>query len=178
MDYLSKEYFQRYYRDRQLNEQRLFSDSINHQNINDIFDIFLSYNFDDQTVVKGIYEKLSSMGFSVYLDCIVDRYMERSMANSETAWRIRTRLLHCRSLLYAQSENAFNSNWMPWELGVADGHTNGKCMIMPLVENANKYTPQREYTALYPMVKLNKYGVLRVDNNTIVGLSLRDYILY
>lgn len=92
------------------------------------------------------------MGFKVYLDCIVDADMKRNETDKDTAKRLQSRLKNSKSLIYAQSLEAGKSNWMPWELGVVDGHT-GKCMIMPVTKDAKPISPQREYLLFYPYIK-------------------------
>ena len=132
-------------------EQRTYSEKYEGLPIYEQFDIFLSYNISDSNVVKGIYYALSKMGFKVYLDSIVDTDMKRNETDKSTAKRIQERLKNSKSLIYAQSPEAGKSNWMPWELGVVDGHT-GKCMIMPVTKDAKPVSPRREYLLLYPYI--------------------------
>ena len=98
---------------------------------NELFDEFLSYNINDKDVVKGIYYVLKNMGFKVYVDFMVDPQLDRRSVTKETAECIQSRLMHSKSLIYAQSSNAAMSKWMPWELGVVDGNTS-KCFIINL----------------------------------------------
>lgn len=152
MDFYSEEYFLREGRNILLREQREFSDSVKHAPMTAKFDVFLSYNISNIDVVKSIYYFLTKKGLKVYLDCIVDPDMERSETDKQTAERIHKRLMNSNSLLYAQSQEAGKSNWMPWELGVVDGNTH-RCYIMPVTKNAKQVSPQREYLALYPYIK-------------------------
>ena len=129
-------------------------------------------------VVKGIYYTLSKMGLQVYLDCIVDVDLKRNETNKDTAKRLQKRLMSSKSLIYAQSPEAGRSNWMPWELGVVDGHT-GKCMIMPVTKDAQHASPQREYLLLYPYIM--PYGIegqMRVftESYPYSGEDLSSYI--
>ena len=54
----------------------------------------------------------------------------------------------CRALLYATSQNALDSRWMPWELGYFDG-IKGKVVICPVSEAGEGFT-KAEYLQLYP----------------------------
>ena len=143
MKYFSEAYFRNIAYSTPLYEQRTYSDNLQGASLYKQFDIFLSYNISDLNVVKGIYYTLSKMGLQVYLDCIVDVDLKRNETNKDTAKRLQKRLMSSKSLIYAQSPEAGRSNWMPWELGVVDGHT-GKCMIMPVTKDAQHASPQRE----------------------------------
>lgn len=57
-----------------------------------------------------------------------------------------------RILLYAQSPNAAMSRWMPWELGIVDGHTK-KCAILPIFASITDVYNKQEYLKLYPVIK-------------------------
>lgn len=155
MEYFSESYFRNKANSTPLNEQRMY-EKLQGASIDQQFDIFLSYNISDLNVVKGIYYTLSQMGFKVYLDCIVDADMKRNETDKSTAKRLQSRLKNSKSLIYAQSPEAGKSNWMPWELGVVDGHT-GKCMIMPVAKDAKPISPRREYLLLYPYIR--PYGI-------------------
>lgn len=139
------------------------------------FDVFLSYNIADIEVVKSIFYVLSKKGLKVYLDCVVDPDMKRSETDKQTAERIHNRLMNSNSLLYAQSPSAGHSNWMPWELGVVDGHTH-KCFIMPVTKEAQKITPRREYLSIYPYVELSVDGKMIIVRERSVGYVVTDYI--
>lgn len=115
------------------------------------FDIFLSYNFADRSVVLGIYYYLRSKGYSVYVDFIIDPQLDRSIVTKETAQIIHDRLLHSKSLIYADSPNASLSKWMPWELGIVDGRTR-KCAILPVVSFPLQDKRRQEYLSVYPTI--------------------------
>lgn len=160
-----------------LTEQRSFSDAVRHAPETMIFDVFLSYNIDNQDAVKGIFFYLTKKGLKVYLDCIVDPDLNRNDTGKETARRIHNRLKHSKTLLYAQSPSAGKSNWMPWELGVVDGRTNGKCFIMPVTKDASHVTPKREYLWLYPYIRhTGDYG-MRIYTEGTTTFST-DYVSY
>lgn len=117
------------------------------------FDIFLSHSYLDREEVLGLYRELTEMGFSVYVDWIVDPYLDRTNVTKVTAELIRNRMKNSRSLLLAISTNAAMSKWMPWELGFVDGNTN-RCAIVPVSQdNLNLYSFDRvEYLKLYPYI--------------------------
>ena len=118
------------------------------------FDIFLSHSFLDRDEVEGLYLELTRMGFSVYVDWIIDPNLDRTNVTKTSATIIRNRLKSSKTLLIAISVNATISKWMPWELGYIDGHTN-KCAIIPVSKAIIPETSYKgiEYLSLYPFVK-------------------------
>lgn len=121
------------------------------------YDIFLSHSFHDAELVLGIKLFLEDLGLSVYVDWVDDPHLNRNEINRETADTLRRRMQACRSLLYAASDNATNSRWMPWELGYFDGLKQGKVAILPISKNASNsnYTGQ-EYLNLYPRFEVEQ----------------------
>jgi uncharacterized protein YecE (DUF72 family) len=118
------------------------------------FDIFLCHSFLDKEEVEGLYLELSRMGFTVYVDWIVDPQLERNNVTKESAELIRKRLRASKTLLLATSSNAELSKWMPWELGYVDGHTQ-LCALIPISRNNERITSfhRREYLTLYPYIE-------------------------
>lgn len=176
MDFLSETYFKQAANRITLFEQREFSTRARrYTSITAKFDVFLSYNIADIEVVKAIFYVLSKKGLKVYLDCVVDPDMKRSETDKQTAERIHNRLMNSYSLLYAQSPSAAQSNWMPWELGVVDGHSH-KCFIMPVTKDAEQVSPRREYLALYPYIKLGADGKMKIVRESAGVDYVTDYI--
>lgn len=127
--------------------------SINESKERETFDIFLSHSFLDKEIIEGLYLELTDLGFSVYVDWVVDPTLDRKNVTKGTATLIRRRLRASQSLLLAISVNASTSNWMPWELGVMDGDK-GRCAILPITETTSQTSFQGyEYLSLYPFVK-------------------------
>lgn len=124
------------------------------------YDMFLSHSFLDANVIYGLKSALEDAGFSVYVYWIEDAGYG-SAVNSATAERIRSRMQSCRALLYATSDNATHSKWMPWELGYFDGK-HGKVAICPIT--TSRTFDGREYIGLYPIMEkdlwLHKDGKL------------------
>jgi hypothetical protein len=112
-------------------------------------DIFLSHSFLDANVIYGLKCFLEAAGFTVYVYWIEDA-RHGSEVNPETAERIRNRMKACKALLYATSENADNSKWMPWELGYFDGFRE-KVAVCPIT--SSKDFAGREYLSLYPIME-------------------------
>ena len=159
MTYFTEEHF-RNYRENLNESQRMFSSRAS-SNLNTVFDIFISYNINDKAIIIGVYNELTERGFKVYVDFIVDSQLQRSNVTPQTARIIRQRLEHSKSLIYAQSPNAAMSRWMPWELGVVDGHTR-RCAVLPILKNGTDPYQKQEYLRLYPVVRPNAFRTMTV----------------
>lgn len=124
------------------------------------FDIFLSHSINDKKVVEGIYIELTNMGYSVYVDWIIDPDLDRNNVTKETAELVRKRMRSSKKLLLAMSTNATLSKWIPWELGFIDGNVNN-CALFPVApgtETKDNFE-RREYLLLYPYFKKARMGV-------------------
>lgn len=132
------------------------------------FDIFLSHSFLDKDEVEGIYLELTTKGFSVYVDWIVDPDLNRENVTKQSAELIRKRMKSSKSLLLALSANANLSKWIPWELGFLDGATS-QCALFPVSKDIYpaKTFERSEYLKLYPYIK-----VAEIDYRT--GLFVTD----
>jgi hypothetical protein len=154
---------------RTLNEStRIFSQR---NNIDTSFDIFLCHSYLDKEEVKGLYLELTEMGFTVYVDWIVDPHLDRNKVTKETAEHVRNRLRSSKTLLLALSANATFSKWVPWELGYIDGKTT-QCALLPVSQDNIRRTSftRTEYLTLYPFVeKPNDLGRFQDKLWTIDG---------
>jgi hypothetical protein len=77
------------------------------------------------------------------------------MIDEKTASILRERMINCKCLLYATSENAINSKWMPWEAGLMDG-LKGRVAICPLMGGQDSNFKGQEYLSIYPYVSIDK----------------------
>lgn len=178
MAYYTESHF-RYYREKLNDSQRTFSTRAG-SDLNTLFDIFISYNFNDRDIIKGVYNELTEMGFKVYVDFIVDSNIDRRNVTLQTAKIIRRRLENSKSLIYAQSPAAAMSKWMPWELGVVDGHTK-RCAVMPILVNSSDIYHKQEYLQLYPIIRpgmTNTMYVYKDDNGIEKTLTVNSFVNY
>lgn len=120
------------------------------------YDIFLSHSYHDARIIKALRDELVDAGFTVYVDWIEDNTLSRDHVSKFTAEVIRGRMNRCRSLLYATSDSAKKSVWMPWELGYMDGLKNRRVAVAPIVEESEKNNEfkGREYLGIYPYLDL------------------------
>lgn len=78
------------------------------------YDIFLSHAYSDARIVMQIRSMLIEKGYSVYVDWIEDKQLDREKVNEHTATVLRNRMNNCSSLIYLTSNSAEKSVWMPW----------------------------------------------------------------
>lgn len=122
------------------------------------FDVFLSHSFRDALLILGLKLLLEADGLSVYVDWISDPQLDRTKVSAATAGRLRERMRACRSLVYATSQNASISRWMPWELGLFDGtHGSERVAVCPIVTGTGSYAGE-EYLGLYKTLEKVRDG--------------------
>lgn len=122
------------------------------------FDVFLSHSSLDQKEVLNLIDLFNKCGYSVYVDWIFDKQLDRSNVTPKTAQTLRTRMKQSRGLSYLDTENASHSKWCPWELGYFDGLRNSRCCILPVLDHATSTYRGQEYLGLYPYLQYAKYA--------------------
>ena len=120
-----------------------------------LYDVFLSHGSKDMELIAGLKLILEDLGYSVYVDWN-DNQLDPNNVTPETAKILRERMKQCKSLVYAYSENATNSKWMPWELGYFDGYKNSKVAVLPMLKPGQKNIVGSEYVGIYYMVQIDK----------------------
>lgn len=140
------------------------------------YDIFLSHSYQDADVILGLKYTFEEKGYSVYVDWIEDKQLNRENVNARTANQLRVKMRSCKSLFFATSDNSSSSKWMPWELGYYDGYR-GKVAILPI--NVSSYQKDsfvgQEYLGLYDYV-IDNYGSLYIKYLNGSVKSFREWI--
>lgn len=116
------------------------------------YDVFLSHSYLDKVQVLALIKLFNIHHFSVYVDWIEDKQLNRSNVNEKTADLLRNRMKQSRCLSYLTTKNITNSKWCPWELGYFDGLKQSKCCILPIMEYGSIFNGQ-EYLGLYPYLE-------------------------
>ncbi|MCT7586740.1 toll/interleukin-1 receptor domain-containing protein [Aliarcobacter butzleri] len=145
------------------------------------YDIFLSHSFKDAELILGIKKILEDdYGYSVYVDWIEDKHLERDQVTKYTAQVLKDRMNNAKSLIFVTTENSETSKWMPWELGYFDG-VNGHVAILPIMKYDTKTEYEgQEYLELYPYISYSKITGLKLNENkknTSAGRLFRDMLL-
>jgi len=113
------------------------------------YDFFICHAKVDGNLILGLIRLLKEKGYSAYVDWIDDPLLDRTNVTPKTAKVLKQRIRASRCLLYAFTENSEHSKWMPWELGIKDGH-NGKVLITPITKQLVSTYSGQEYLGLYP----------------------------
>lgn len=121
----------------------------------ELFDLFLSHSYLDKKLILTLIVLFNNAGYSVYVDWIYDKNLNRNNVSPKTASVIKKRVSTCKGLSYIATRNIGNSKWCPWELGLADGMLNGKSCILPVMEESGTFRG-REYLGLYPYIEYGK----------------------
>lgn len=174
----------RYQSEKQLRDSRrgyrYFSatEALNEGRITDTtksYDIFLSHSSKDKELIAGLKLLLNDMGYSVYVDWN-DEKIDPNNVTPETAAILRERMKQCKSLIYAFSENASNSKWMPWELGYFDAFKKSRVAVLPISQTAKYSYKGSEFVGLYYVVQIAK--IEGTNKETIWVHNGDDYVNY
>lgn len=139
------------------------------------FDIFLSHSSNDKELIAGLTLLLKDLGYTVYVDWF-DPELNHNNVTPETAAILRTRMSQCKSMIYAFSENASISKWMPWELGYFDALKDSKIAVLPISKYTKNSYIGSEYVGLYYHIQID-----RIKNSEKEALWVHngdDYVIY
>ena len=118
--------------------------------------IFLSHSHEDRKRARGIVKHFASLGIEVYVDWN-DSNMPRE-TNRETAEKIKSKIDENMLFMVLATQNALQSKWVPWEIGVAD-KTKGEArvLVIPVADPAGNFSGS-EYLRLYRRVMIADDG--------------------
>lgn len=141
------------------------------------YDLFISHSFQDRELISGLRNLFEDKGYSVYVDWIDDKELNRQNVNAKTAELLKRRIRCCKGLAYIATDNIANSKWCPWELGIADGMKKKTC-ILPIM-NSNTFTG-REYLELYPYLSFgdgnHEFWVENLNDGRLRPISLGSWL--
>jgi hypothetical protein len=141
--------------------------------------IFLSHSHKDKDIVEKVALFLLSQGMFLYVD-----WQDSSIppiTSSETANKIKSRIITCDEFVVLASNNALDSKWVPWEMGFADAAKGTpKVFVLPVADNDGTWRGS-EYFDLYQKIELGREekkalmteAVVRQPENTYVAHSLK-----
>ena len=136
--------------------------------------IFLSHSHKDKELAKGLKNYLGSLGISLYIDW-EDTDMPQP-PDKETAASLKKRINSTEYFLMLCTENALQSRWVPWEVGIADMQkASGKILIAPVADSLGRFNGS-EYLQLYRRIIINTAGGADVFNpeNQYASTPLKD----
>lgn len=134
------------------------------------YDIFLSQTIRDAEIVLGVYDLLTSAGYSVFCDWIEAPDTDRSKVTPANAALIRATMGVSDTLLFLDTKGADQSLWMCWELGWFDGGR-GPVAVLPVLTEGERYYRGREFLGLYPYIEVDEDGRIKVVRPAVAGPS-------
>lgn len=138
--------------------------------------ISLSHSHHDHKSAKGIIRLLAGFDMSVYVDWN-DGDMPRETSR-ETADKIKSRIAELNLFMVLATENALNSKWVPWKIGVADMTKGEKqVLVIPVADSAGTFKGS-EYLRLYRRIVIAVGGDSAVfePEKTTEGRVLGSYM--
>lgn len=132
------------------------------------YDIFLSQTIRDAEIVLGVYDLMSSAGYTVFCDWIEAPEADRSQVTPANAEFVRATMGISDTLLFLDTKGAAQSLWMCWELGWFDA-AKGTVGVLPVLSDDEHYYRGREFLGLYPYIELDDDGQLKVVRPVAVG---------
>lgn len=112
------------------------------------YNIFISHSTKDRNFLIDLVHDINKQGKNVYVDWMEDiEALQRSKTNAQTASVIKHRIDSSDVVLCIKTEGALSSEWIPWELGYADGI--GKSIFVMDIDGD---TPVPAYMQLYQLV--------------------------
>ena len=147
------------------------------------YDIFLSHSYSDKVKVHKLVKMFNDCGYSVYVDWIDDKQLDRSLVDSQTANILKARMKNSKGLAFLTTANSVSSKWCPWELGYMDGLKNGRCCILPVLQYKRDYFSGQEYLGIYPYLDYEVIGGttkyefwVNSPSNPKMYVNLRDWL--
>lgn len=115
--------------------------------------VFLSHKHDDLDDLRGVIGVLENLGAKIYIDSMDNKMPNET--NGDTAKRIKEVIKYCNKFILLATDNAIESYWCNWELGIGDVHKfKQHIAILPMKEkniSDNKYKGN-EYLQIYPQI--------------------------
>lgn len=146
--------------------------------------IFLSHKHEESIVnLSAAISFLKKFGVEVYVDWL-DEEMPKA-TSVETAKKIKEKIRQNDKFILLATEEAINSKWCNWELGLGDAAKYRDNIALLVVQKDNRYYINSEYLNIYPYIYYEYgtnmysdgtfitegYYVHYPDNNTIIRLE-------
>ncbi len=137
------------------------------------YNVFLSHSHKDKEIAKGLIFMLAREGVSVYVDWEDSELPEKP--GRETANKIKRVIKGSDLFLLLATDNALNSKWVPWELGVADEAKGTARIILAATEDAS--SKGSEYLDIYRRVEKLPFtsGLRVIGPKASAGVPVKSY---
>lgn len=118
---------------------------------------FLCHSHHDRTIVEGLIQLFKENNVHLYVDWLDSEMPE--ITDSETAQKIKNKIVEADMFLFLATPNSLASRWCPWEIGYADGVKQyERIMVIPTKEHGKTYG--NEYVDIYRRLDLASDGNL------------------
>lgn len=147
--------------------------------------IFLSHKHDESNeILDGAIQFLNGFDVEVYMDWL-DEEMPK-FTSGETAKKIKEKIRENDKFILLATEEAINSKWCNWELGLGDAAKYRNNIALLAVQKDNSDYTGSEYLNIYPYITYENgtntytngkyitkgYYVRYSDTNTILPLKI------
>lgn len=143
--------------------------------------VFLSHSSKDHDMLPGVVLVLENHGGRVYVDEL-DKDLP-GMDLHETAERLRTVVRKCQKFVLFVTQQTKDSKWIPWELGLGDGHSReSNIALFPSAENKyDQSWSEQEYLGLYNRIVWGNFAGkepewLVLDHRQNTAATLRNWL--
>jgi hypothetical protein len=118
--------------------------------------VFLSHSHKDKVLAEGLVSYFTNKGFSLYID-----WKDSSMPHTpdrSTADKIKQKINGSDFVFVLATQNALNSKWVPWEIGIADkSKLSVQILIIPVTDAPHTFEGN-EYMQLYQHIEVASNG--------------------
>ena len=135
--------------------------------------IFLSHKHDEHTILQDVIAFLKDEGVDVYVD-----WMDSSMpayTNAETAHKLKQKIKVADKFILLATENAINSKWCNWELGLGDAEKYINNIALFPINRSNQSFYGAEYLRIYPRIEYQD-GTKKYVSGTFIPRGY--YVIY
>lgn len=138
--------------------------------------VFLSHKHDDVDDFENAIALLKSKVDSIYVDWM-DKDMPKT-TSGVTASKLKKKISENKKFIFLATENAINSTWCNWELGLGDAAKYIDNIALLVVKDDNGNWTGNEYLQIYPIIVqtyhfIGFYKVEYPNGNTI---DLEDWL--
>jgi len=114
--------------------------------------VFLSHSHKDRHLVLRVVSMFEQLGIAVYIDWLDQGLPENTEA--QTARILKEKIKARDRFVVLGTPNGLESQWVPWELGYADGvKVNQHIAILPVNARGSHWVG-REYMGVYSSIEL------------------------
>lgn len=113
--------------------------------------IFLSHKHDELILLQDAIGFLKDEGVDIYVD-----WMDEDMptyTNGETAARLKQKIWAANKFILIATQNAINSKWCNWELGLGDAAKYIKHIALLPINKTYQSFNGAEYLKIYPRIE-------------------------